>query len=175
MSGNNNNNNNKDTSDKRDENIFEILDGMMFQLSRTKKMFMIMILTILIIPPVALLVMTATFDQPFHEKIDMHLQEKLERGEITEEEFKHFKEKISDKGMKKKFLLHPPQLLIFAISLGWLGVGIRQWLILTKWDKKYQRFKQRQDEIDKKLEEEDNENTDGDQSNNDDDSDSKQE
>ena len=168
MSDSNNNNNN---SNKRDENIFEILDGMMFQLSRTKKMFMIMILTILIIPPAALLVMTATFDQPFHERIDMHLQDKLERGEITEEEFKHFKEKISDKGMKKKMMLHPPQLLIFAISLGWLGVGIRQWIVLTKWDKKYQRFKQRQDEIDKKLEDDDDEGDD--KSNTDDDSVSK--
>ena len=140
-----------DKSDKRDENIFEILDGMMFQLSRTKKMFLVMILTTLIIPPVALLVMAATFDQPFDERVEMRLNERLKNGDITEHELDAIKEKILDKGIKKKILLHPPQLLIFAISLGWLGVGIRQWIVLTKWDKKYQKFKQRQEEIDKKL------------------------
>ena len=142
-----------DKSNKRDENIFEILDGMMFQLSRTKKMFMVMILTTLIIPPVALLVMAATFDQPFDERVEMRLKERLKNGDITEQELNAIKEKILDKGMKKKILLHPPQLLIFAISVGWLGVGIRQWIVLTKWDKKYQKFKQRQEEIDKKLSE----------------------
>ena len=142
-----------DKSDKRDENIFEILDGMMFQLSRTKKMFMVMILTTLIIPPVALLVMAATFDQPFDERLEMRLKERLKNGDITEQELNAIKEKILDKGMKKKILLHPPQILIFAISVGWLGVGIRQWIVLTKWDKKYQKFKQRQEEIDKKLSE----------------------
>ena len=147
-----------DKSDKRDENIFEILDGMMFQLSRTKKMFMVMILTTLIIPPVALLVMAATFDQPFDERVEMRLKERLKNGDITEQELNAIKEKILDKGMKKKILLHPPQLLIFAISVGWLGVGIRQWIVLTKWDKKYQKFKQRQEEIDKKLSESEEEN-----------------
>ena len=147
-----------DKSDKRDENIFEILDGMMFQLSRTKKMFMVMILTTLIIPPVALLVMAATFDQPFDERVEMRLNERLKNGDITEQELNAIKEKILDKGMKKKILLHPPQLLIFAISVGWLGVGVRQWIVLTKWDKKYQKFKQRQEEIDKKLSENEEDN-----------------
>ena len=152
----------RDKSDKRDENIFEILDGMMFQLSRTKKMFMVMILTTLIIPPVALLVMAATFDQPFDERVEMRLEERLKNGDITEQELNAIKEKILDKGMKKKILLHPPQILIFAISVGWLGVGIRQWIVLTKWDKKYQKFKQRQEEIDKKLSEnEEEEENDG--------------
>ena len=155
-----------DKSDKRDENIFEILDGMMFQLSRTKKMFMVMILTTLIIPPVALLVMAATFDQPFDERVEMRLKERLKNGDITEQELNAIKEKILDKGMKKKILLHPPQLLIFAISVGWLGVGIRQWIVLTKWDKKYQKFKQRQEEIDKELSENEEDNGGGEENQN---------
>ena len=50
-------------------------------------------------------------------------------------------------------LLQPPQLVIFAISLVWLGVGIKQWLSISKWDKKYQKFKAKQEEVDKKLDE----------------------
>ncbi|MGH1565991.1 MAG: hypothetical protein ACRBB5_00865 [Nitrosopumilus sp.] len=54
------------TEDRNErENIFEILDGIMFQLSKTKKMFLIMILTILIIPPAALFVMSSVTEPSF--------------------------------------------------------------------------------------------------------------
>jgi len=139
----------KDSS-KPHENVFEILDGIMFQMSNTKKIFMIMILTTLILPPIALLVMTTVFDSPFNEKMDTRLQEYLKNGDITDEEYEKFKSKIIDKGRTEIFL-NPPQLIIFTVSLVWLGIGIRQWFVLSKWDKKYQRFKQKQADIDKEL------------------------
>lgn len=140
----------KDNSNKNHESIFEILDGMMFQLSKTKKIFMIMILTTLILPPIALLIMTSVFDSPFNEKLDDRLLNYLESGDITEEEYNSIKEKIIDRGRTELFL-KPPQLVIFVISLIWLGIGIRQWIVISKWDKKYQRFKAKQADIDKKL------------------------
>ena len=142
--------NSKDNSNEKHENIFEILDGIMFQLSKTKKIFMIMILTTLILPPLALLVMTSIFDTPFNEKLDERLQSHLKSGDITEEEYQNIKEKVIDRGRVNLFL-HPPQLIIFAISLVWLGIGIRQWFVLSKWDEKYQRFMTKQADIDKKL------------------------
>jgi hypothetical protein len=36
------------------QNPFQIMDGIILQLNRTKKMFIIMILTIMIIPPIAI-------------------------------------------------------------------------------------------------------------------------
>lgn len=137
-------------SSKKHENIFEILDGIMFQMGKTKKIFMIMILTTLILPPIALLVMTSVFDSPFNEKLDERLQEYLERGDITDEEYEKIKSKIIDRERTNIFL-NPPQLVIFLISLVWLGVGVRQWFVLSKWDKKYQRFKQKQADVDKQL------------------------
>jgi len=142
--------NSKDNSNENHESIFEILDGMMFQLGKTKKIFMIMILTTLILPPIALLVMTSVFDSPFNEKLDERLLSHLDSGDITEEEYNNMKEKIIDRGRTELFL-NPPQLVIFTISLIWLAVGIRQWLVISKWDKKYQRFKTKQADIDKKL------------------------
>ena len=141
-----------DSRDKsgRRENIFEILDGMMFQMSKTKKMFMIMILTTLILPPLALMVMTSVFDPPLNEQLDERLQIHLQNGDITYEEYENFKSKVIDKG-RTDLLINPPQLIIFTISLVWLGIGIRQWVVLSKWDKRYQRFKQKQEYIDKKL------------------------
>ena len=145
----------KDDSKKR-ENIFEILDGIMFQMGNTKKIFMIMILTTLILPPLALLVMTSIFDSPFDEKLDTRLQNHLNNGDITEEEYQNIKSKVIDRGRTNLFL-NPPQLVIFIISLVWLGLGIRQWLVLSKWDKKYQRFKEKQADVDKELSDDSNE------------------
>ena len=141
---------------KKRDSIFEIMDGMMFQLSKTKKIFMIMILTTLIIPPIALLVMTSTFDSPFNDRFDQRLEERLKeqfkRGNISQEEVDRIKNKIIDNN-RGKVLLQPPQLIIFAISLVWLGIGIKQWFSLSKWDKKYQQFKEKQQQVDKKLDE----------------------
>ena len=139
------------------ENLFEILDGIMINLSRTKKMFMIMILTTLIIPPIALLVTTTIFDSPFHEKFEERLEERLQKqlnaGLITQDEYNNIKEKITSHE-KPNPLLRPPEFIIFVISLIWLGIGIRQWIVLSKWDKKYKQFKEKQKEIDKKFEDE---------------------
>ena len=55
-----------DNNDKRfRENIFQIMDGIITQLNRTKKMFIIMILTIMIIPPISFIVTFALFGPPF--------------------------------------------------------------------------------------------------------------
>jgi hypothetical protein len=130
------------------------MDGMMFQLSKTKKMFMIMILTTLIIPPIALLAMTTTFDSPFNDRFEQRLEdrlnEQLRRGQITLDEANKIKNQFIDQ-QRGQVLLQPAQLLIFAISLVWLGIGIKQWLSISKWDKKYQKFKERQEQVDKKL------------------------
>ena len=142
--------NSKDDSGEHHESIFEILDGMMYQLSQTKTIFMIMILTTLILPPTALLIMTAVFDSPFNEKLDERLTTHLEAGNISEEDYKKFKEKIIDSEREELFL-KPPQLIIFIISLVWLGIGISQWARISKWDKKYQKFKEKQADIEKEL------------------------
>ncbi len=132
------------------ENIFEILDGIMFQLSKTKKMFLIMILTVLIIPPAALLVMLSATERPFEDQLEQRLQDRLDKGDITQEEFDNVKNKFGND--KPRNSLHLPQMIIIVISLIWLGVGIRQWVVLSKWDKKYLQFKTKQKEIDKELE-----------------------
>ena len=142
--------------DKKHDSIFEIMDGMMFQLSKTKKMFMIMILTTLIIPPIALVAMTSALDSPFSDKFDKRLEERIKerckQTDIPQRECAILKDRLLNTS-SDKVLLQPAQLIIFAISLIWLGIGIKQWLSLSKWDKKYQKFKERQEQVDKKLDE----------------------
>ncbi len=145
----------KMSNNKKHENIFEILDGLMFQLSKTKKMFMIMIITTLIIPPISLIAITSIYDSPyqdrFREDFDTRLQSKLDNDEITEDEYNLIKEKFS-KRIKPNPLLRPHQLVIFVISIIWLGIGLRQWFVISKWDKRYKQFMEHQKEIDKKFE-----------------------
>ena len=39
----------------------------------------------------------------------------------------------------------------FLISIIWLGIGIWQWFVLSKWSKKYERYREVQKKIDEKL------------------------
>lgn len=117
-------------SDKSSDNIFKIMDGIIYQLNTTKSLFIIMILSVMVITPVTFLISTAIFEPPFE------MDQKTERDGMTHHRFV------------------PIKMIPLIISLVWLGIGIRQWFVLSKWTKKYDRYKDLQKEIDKKLDDE---------------------
>ncbi|MGA9317151.1 MAG: hypothetical protein WBV84_03755 [Nitrososphaeraceae archaeon] len=122
-----------DKGDISRENIFQIMDGIISQLNKTKKMFIIMILTIMIIPPIAFALTFALFGSPFHFNEDRGFAEGFDDAPHI-----------------------PPQVALariipILVSLVWLGIGIRQWFVLSKWSKKYERYKELQKRIDAKL------------------------
>jgi hypothetical protein len=43
------------------------------------------------------------------------------------------------------------QAVVIGTVLFWLGIGIRQWFVLSKWTKKYKQYKQLQKKVDEKL------------------------
>ena len=114
------------------ENLFEIMDGIILQLNRTKKMFIIMIITVMVISPIALLITYLVFPPPFEQG-----EEKMRR---------------EGTGPFHRFFLRyiPP-----IVSVIWLAIGIRQWFILSKWTAKYDKYKKLQEEIDRKLADQD--------------------
>ena len=125
------NKNGSDDDNRSKENIFQIMDGIIAQLNRTKKMFIIMILTLMIIPPIAFAVTFALLGPPLH----------FDTG--------------SGGGSPDSFG-PPPQIAMarivpILVSLIWLGIGIRQWFVLSKWSKKYERYKELQKRVDEKL------------------------
>ena len=179
---------------KNSENIFEIMDGMLFKLNQTKRLFVIMILTILILPPIALLITTSVFDNPFRpseEEMQFRQQTRELHSELQKmtvdlsglspddrakkldaflnsEKYKEISAKLAalppDKLMEPRHdglpnqelrFVKGPQMIIFVISAVWLGIGVRQWLVLSKFSKKYENFKKKQLDVDKKLEDED--------------------
>lgn len=97
-------------------------------------MFIIMILTIMIIPPIAFVLTFALLGPPFP---------------------------FHDGGLHDRFGpgFNPgfgiARIIPFLISLIWLGIGIRQWFVLSKWTKKYERYKELQKKIDAKLSDDD--------------------
>ncbi len=123
-----NNDNGKDKAQR--ENIFKIMDGIIAQLNKTKKMFIFMILTIMIIPPITFALTFELLGPPhnFHDGSP--------NREGFDQSFNHF-----------RIARHVPLL----ISLVWLGIGIWQWVVLSKWSKKYKHYKEVQKRIDKKL------------------------
>ena len=54
-----------DKDKESNENLFQIMDGIIHQLNTTKKIFIIMILTIMIIPPLSFVITFALFGPPF--------------------------------------------------------------------------------------------------------------
>jgi hypothetical protein len=116
---------------KSKDNIFEIMDGIIAQLNKTKKMFIIMILTIMIIPPISFAVTFALVGPPF----PFH-----DRG-IASNSF----------GPNFNPVFGIARMIPFLISIVWLGVGIWQWFVLSKWTKRYERYKDLKESIDEKL------------------------
>jgi hypothetical protein len=127
----NNNSNNQSTG-----NIFKIMDGIIQQLNNTKKMFIIMIITIMIIPPLSFAITYALFGPPFSFQEREQQQQQLPSHGFMREHIPLF-------GFTR--------LIPIIISIIWLGIGIRQWFVLSKWTKKYQRYKELQSKIDERL------------------------
>ena len=122
---------NRDKDNNRSkENIFQIMDGIIAQLNRTKKMFIIMILTIMIIPPIAFALSFALLGPPF----PFHNGGPADRF-----------------GSSFNPAFGIARMIPFLISIIWLGIGIWQWFVLSKWTKKYERYKELQKKIDEKL------------------------
>ena len=122
---------------EKPEGVFEIMDGLMSQLNSTKKMFLALILTIIVLPAIAMLIIVATLDFPF---------DGLEGNEFQEEQLEP----------RSGGLLFISRMIIFVAAMVWVGIGIRKWFVISKWSKKYKRFKQRQAEIERQLDEEEN-------------------
>ena len=133
-----------DSSKKEDrstENIFRIMDEIIYQINKTKKMLIIMIVTTMIIVPVAFAVTFALFGP--HE-----------RGPPFQR----------DEGPGNNFGpggFNPVVLIPIAVFLVWMGLGIRQWLIFSKWTRKYELYKELQKKIDEKLDYDSNKEDEG--------------
>jgi hypothetical protein len=167
--------------------IFQIMDRIMKELNKTRKVFVFMFFSMMILPVTTIIIFMYTFDDP---KIDrgellMNIQEfnflsqKLKNQMIqieniqsldkqkelqlllNSEDYKQTINRIDELSQNELKLvtdepknnLHKKEirLITFILSIIWIILGIRQYIILSSWGKRYNKFKKQQKEIDKKF------------------------
>ena len=131
------------TKDKPVENIFRITDEIVHQLNKTKKMVILMIVSIVIVLPVTHIITFAliggetVFDNGDGGGPPLPFDDRSSGG--------------GGGGASDSPAFRIVQAVVIGTILFWLGIGIRQWFVLSKWTKKYKQYKQLQKKIDEKL------------------------
>jgi hypothetical protein len=116
--------------DKRAENVFRIMDEIVYQLNKTKRMFILMILSFVIIVPATHIITFAL---------------------VGETIFDDGGPPFDRSGPPDNPSFRVVQAVVVGTVLVWIGIGIRQWFVLSKWTKKYKQYKELQKKIDEKL------------------------
>jgi hypothetical protein len=114
---------------KPTENIFRIMDEIVYQLNNSKRLLIIMIVATIVVVPVTHIVTFALLGDSFPE------------GDFPRDGF----------GPPRGGSFGISQVVVIGIVLLWIGIGIRQWLVLSKWTKKYKQYKELQKKVDEKL------------------------
>jgi len=124
--------------DKPVENIFRITDEIVHQLNKTKKMIILMIISIVVVLPVThIITFTLIGDTVFQGS-----------GEGRPP---WFDRSGGGGGPPNSNAFRIVQAVVIGTILFWLGIGIRQWFVFSKWTKKYKQYKDLQKKIDEKL------------------------
>ena len=179
---------NGSSSSNNDHNsIFQIMDGIMNELNKTRKIFVFMFFSMMILPVTAIIIFMYTFDEPRVDRDELQaniqefntLSQKLKNQMTTfenlqpdrqeqelqsllnSEEYKQTINRIDELSQNELELIsnepktnlykNEIRLITFILSIIWIILGIRQYIILSNWGKRYNKFKRQQEEIDKKL------------------------
>lgn len=120
--------------DKPTQNIFQIMDQIVHQLNKTKKMFLIMIVSIIVVVPGTFIVTFA-----------------LAGGSSFWNDGGPPWGGPSDGGPPDGSAFGIARAIVIVFVLGWIVIGIRQWFVLSKWTQRYEIYKELQKKIDEKL------------------------
>jgi Na+-driven multidrug efflux pump len=122
--------------DKPVENIFKITDEIVHQLNKTKKMIILMIISIVVVLPVTHIITFTLIGDTVFQGSNEGRPPWFDR---------------SGGGPPNTIAFRIVQAVVIGTILFWLGIGIRQWLVFSKWTKKYKQYKDLQKKIDEKL------------------------
>jgi hypothetical protein len=129
------------TKDKPVENIFRITDEIVHNLNKTKKMIILMIVSIVIVLPVTHIITFALIGETVFD----------DGGQGPPLRFNDRSGGGDGDGPPDSPAFRIVQAVVIGTILFWIGIGIRQWFVLSKWTKKYKQYKQLQKKIDEKL------------------------
>jgi len=178
---------NNDSSNNNHNSIFQIMDRIMKELNHTRKIFVFMFFSMMILPVTTIIIFMFTFDDPKIDRTDLQtniqessfLSQKLKNQMIQLEnlppsekekelqlllnsvEYKNTVNRIDELTQNElKLISNDPKnnlhkkeirLVTFILSLIWIILGIRQYIVLSSWGKRYNKFKKQQEEINKKF------------------------
>ncbi|HYJ01500.1 MAG TPA: hypothetical protein VEW92_04745 [Nitrososphaeraceae archaeon] len=167
--------------------IFQIMDRIMTELNKTRKIFVFMFFSMTILPVTTIIIFMYTFDDPKIDRVDLKtniqesslLTQKLKNQMIQLEnlppsekekelqllfnsrEYKNTVNRIDELSQNELNLISDDpknnlykkeiRLVTFILSIIWIVLGIRQYIILSSWGKRYKKFKKQQEEINKKF------------------------
>lgn len=121
---------------KPTQNIFQIMDEIVQQLNRTKKMFLIMVVSVIVVVPLTFIVTFTLIGGASFWSGGPH-----DGGGPPDE---------SAFGIARA--------IVIVFLLAWIVIGIRQWFVVSKWTQRYEIYKELQKKIDEKLDYESKEN-----------------
>ena len=136
----------KDNNDNKPTlNIFQITDEIVRQLNMTKKMFLIMIISVVIVVPGTFIVTFALLGaNSFFSGVP---SSDGPNGDGN------------GGGPPSEYAFGIARGIVIAFLLAWIVIGIRQWFVLSKWTQRYEIYKELQKKINKKLDYESEQNT----------------
>lgn len=123
----------KSEDNKPTQNIFQIMDEVIRQINKAKKMFLIMIISIIVVVPGTFIVTFALAGGSSFWNDGPPWNGANNRGPPDGSAF----------GIARA--------IVIAFVLAWIGIGIRQWFVLSKWTQRYEIYKEMQKKIDEKL------------------------
>jgi len=175
------------SSNNNHNSIFQIMDRIMNELNHTRKIFVFMFFSMMILPVTTIIIFMYTFDDPKIDRGELQtniresssLSQKLKNQMVQLEslspsekekelqlllnslEYKNTINRIDELAQNELNLVsNDPKnnlykkeirLVTFILSIIWITLGIRQYIILSSWGKRYNKFKKQQEEINKKF------------------------
>jgi hypothetical protein len=142
--------------DKPVENIFRITDEIVHQLNKTKKMVILMIVSIVVVLPVTHIITFAVIGETVFD-------ERSGTGGRPGPPWLNDRSggNVGGGGPPDNAAFRIVQAVVIGTILFWLGIGIRQWFVFSKWTKKYKQYKELQKKIDEKLDYDNDNNNEG--------------
>jgi hypothetical protein len=145
----------KDNNNKPTQNIFQIMDQIVHQLNKTKKMFLIMIVSVIIVVPSTFIVTFALIGAG-----PSFWSDGLPEGGGPDDGNGIG---IDGGGPPDGSAFGIARGIVIAFLLAWIIIGIRQWFVLSKWTQRYEIYKELQKKIDEKLDYDNEEGKEGEQ------------
>lgn len=144
------------SKDKPVENIFRITDEIVHQLNKTKKMVILMIVSIVVVLPVTHIITFAVIGETVFD-------ERSGTGGRPGPPWLNDRSggNVAGSGPPDNAAFRIVQAVVIGTILFWLGIGIRQWFVFSKWTKKYKQYKELQKKIDEKLDYDNDNNNEG--------------